>query len=278
MKKASDILALGKNILKKADIESFAFDAAVLFEHTFGMTKTDVILNPDKLLCDDEYISLCNLRAGGKPLQYILGKWEFMGLDFKVNESVLIPRADTETLTEYIIEKGGSPTVLDMCTGSGCIGISIAHFLKGAKVTLADISENALAVAKDNAEQNGVTVDVVLADLKNGYSDYFKENEFDVIVSNPPYIKSDDMETLSREVKCEPYIALDGGVDGTDFYKALILLWKDALKDGGIMVLESGYDTWQDICTLFTECGYRDIVTKRDINGIVRMVSAKKGE
>jgi len=201
-----------------------------------------------------------------------------MGLDFKVNESVLIPRADTETLTEYIIEKGGSPTVLDMCTGSGCIGISIAHFLKGAKVTLADISENALAVAKDNAEQNGVTVDVVLADLKNGYSDYFKENEFDVIVSNPPYIKSDDMETLSREVKCEPYIALDGGVDGTDFYKALILLWKDALKDGGIMVLESGYDTWQDICTLFTECGYRDIVTKRDINGIVRMVSAKKGE
>ena len=123
-----------------------------------------------------------------------------------------------------------------------------------------------------------MNVNILKADLKDGYQNYFKEKAFDIIVSNPPYIKSADMENLSKEVKCEPYIALDGGPDGTDFYKALILLWKDALKDGGMMVLESGYDTWQDICVLFTECGYRDIVTKRDINGIVRMVSAKKGE
>ncbi len=276
MKKASEVLALGKSILKDADINTFSFDAAVLFEHVYSLTKTDVILNPEKLLDEREFIDICNLRAGGQPLQYLVGRWEFMGLDFYVDKNVLIPRADTETLVNYIVDLGGEPTVLDMCTGSGCIGISIAHYLKGAKVTLADISEAALAVAQKNAQKNGVIVDAIKADLTVGFEKYFKEKTFDIIVANPPYIKSADMPALSREVKCEPYIALDGGPDGTDFYKSLILLWKDALKDGGVMVLESGYDTWQDICTLFTECGYRDIVTKRDINGIVRMVSAKK--
>lgn len=276
MKKASDILAEGKKILKDAGIESFVFDAIQLFEHIYGMTKTDVILSPDKLLCENDFISLCNKRADGQPLQYILGKWEFMGLEFYVDRNVLIPRADTETSVNYVLEQGGTPTVLDMCTGSGCIGISVAHYLKGASVTLADVSDGALAVAKKNAELNGVDVEIIKADLTLGFEKYFEKERFDIIVSNPPYIKSADMKTLSREVLCEPEIALDGGPDGTDFYKSLILLWKDALKDGGVMVLESGYDTWQDICTLFTECGYRDIVTRRDINGIVRTVSAKK--
>ncbi len=276
MKKASDVFSLGKSILKNAGIESFVFDATVLFLHIYGMTKTDIILNPEKMLDEGEYIDICNLRANGQPLQYLVGSWEFMGLDFYVDKNVLIPRADTETLTNYIIDMGGSPTVLDMCTGSGCIGISIAHYLKDAKVTLADVSENALSVAAKNAQKNGADVSIIQADLLLGYQNYFKEKSFDIIVANPPYIKSADMDTLSKEVKCEPYIALDGGPDGTKFYKALILLWKDALKDGGIMVLESGYDTYRDICTLFTECGYRDIVTKKDINGIVRMVSATK--
>ena len=276
MKKASDILKEGKKILKNAGIESFSFDASVLFEHVYGITKTDVILTPDKLLDESGYIDVCVLRANGQPLQYILGQWEFMGLDFYVDKNVLIPRADTETLVNYIIDRGGSPTVLDMCTGSGCIGISVAHYLKDAKVTLADISKDALVVAAKNAKRNNVNVNVTEADLTKGYKNYFKEKTFDVIVANPPYIKSADMKTLSKEVRCEPYIALDGGPDGTDFYKALILLWKDALKDGGIMVLEAGYDTHLDICTLFCECGYSDIVTVKDLNGIVRMVGATK--
>lgn len=276
MKKASDISAHGKQILKNAGIDTFSFDAAVLFQHIYGMTKTDVILNPEKMLDESAYIEICARRADGEPLQYLVGEWEFMGLDFYVDKNVLIPRADTETLTNYIIDRGGSPAVLDMCTGSGCIGISIAHYLKDAKVTLADISKNALLVATKNAQRNETDVDIVQADLTQGYHNYFKGKTFDIIVANPPYIKTADMDGLSKEVKCEPYIALDGGVDGTDFYKALILLWKDALKDGGIMVLEAGYDTYRDICTLFCECGYRDVVTKKDINGIVRMVSATK--
>lgn len=276
MKKASDILNHGKSILKNAGVESYSFDASVLFEHIYDMTKTDVILQGEKLLDEDDYLKVCSLRANGQPLQYIVGEWEFMGLDFYVDKNVLIPRADTETLTNYIIDMGGAPTVLDMCTGSGCIGISLAVFLKDAKVTLADVSAPALDVARKNVQRNGVSVEVVQADLKNGYKQYFKEKSFDIIVSNPPYIKSADMQTLSKEVRCEPYIALDGGAQGTDFYKALILLWKDALKDGGVMVLEAGYDTYRDICTLFTECGYSNIVTRKDVNGIVRMVSATK--
>ncbi len=279
MKKASDIFALGKNILKNAGVETFAFDAAVIFENAYGMTKTDVIVSPDKMLCEDGFIELCNRRAQGQPLQYLVGKWQFMGFDFYVDKNVLIPRADTETLVEYIVSlKAEKPRILDMCTGSGCIGISLARLLKGADVTLADISENALAVAKKNALLNGVSVNAIQADLLQGYERYFEKNTFDIIVANPPYIKTADMQGLSKEVRCEPYIALDGGADGTDFYKALILLWKDALKDGGVMVLEAGYDTSHDICTLFTECGYRDIVTRKDVNGITRMVSATKAD
>ncbi len=278
MKKASEIFAQGKTVLKTAGIETFSFDASVLFEYAYSMSKTDIIINPDSLVDEGVFIDLCNKRADGMPLQYLVGKWEFMGLDFYVNPNVLIPRADTEVLVNYIIDVSKSPTVLDMCTGSGCIGISVAHYIKDAKVTLADISGDALSVAKQNAILNGVDVDIVQADLTQGPQKYFKNKGFDIIVANPPYIKSADMPTLSREVKNEPYIALDGGADGTDFYKALILLWKDALNDGGVMVLESGYDTSADICTLFTECGYRDIVTRKDINGIVRMVSATKGE
>ena len=190
MKKASDILKEGKALLKEAGIESFSFDAAVLFEHICGMSRTDVILNSDRLLCGDGYISACKSRADGQPLQYIIGKWEFMGLEFCVNKNVLIPRADTETSVNYVLEQKGSTRVLDMCTGSGCIGISIAHYLKGARVTLADISTDALAVATQNAKLNGVDVEIIQADLTEGYENYFKKEEDDIIVSNPPYIKS----------------------------------------------------------------------------------------
>ncbi len=278
MKKASDILAQGRLALKNAGVETYVFDALVLFEHAYGMSKTDVIINPDKPLDEQLFLNLCKQRAKGQPLQYIVGTWEFMGLDFYVDKNVLIPRADTEVLVNYIMDIGKNATILDMCTGSGCIGISLAHYLKDVKVTLADISTDALAVAKKNVQLNGVEVDIVQADLTRGPREYFKNKGFDIIVANPPYIKSADMANLSVEVKNEPYIALDGGPDGTDFYKALILLWKDALNDGGVMVFEAGFDTSADICTLFTECGYRDIVTRKDINGIVRMVSATKGE
>ncbi len=276
MKRANDIFIAGKQILENAGCESAGFDAACIFEYVYNISRTQLILDPDKMLDEGDFLPLCHKRAGGYPLQYILGSWEFMGLSFDVNESVLIPRADTETLTEYIINLGGSPKILDMCTGSGCIGIAIKHFLKDADVTLADISEAALTVARKNADKNNADVKIIKADLMEGAQKYFVKESFDIIVSNPPYIKSGDKETLSGEVLCEPHIALFSGNDGTDHYKALINLWKDALKRNGLMVLESGYDTWQDIVALFEQYGYEDIKTVKDIGGITRLVCARK--
>lgn len=276
MKRANDIFVAGKQILKNAGCESAGFDAACIFEYVYNISRTELILDPDKILDEGEFLSLCHKRAGGYPLQYILGEWEFMGLSFDVNESVLIPRADTETLVEYIIDIGGAPKILDMCTGSGCIGIAIKHFLKDADITLADISDDALTVAENNAAKNSADVKIIKADLLEGCKNYFEKESFDIIVSNPPYIKTGDEKTLSREVLCEPHIALFSGEGGTDHYRALINLWKDALKPGGLMVLESGYDTWQDIVSLFEQYGYEDIKTVKDIGGVTRLVCAKK--
>ena len=278
MKRANDVFISGRQILKDAGCESAGFDAACIFEHVYGITRTQLIVEPDRLVDESVFLALCHKRAGGYPLQYILGSWEFMGLTFKVNESVLIPRPDTETLVEYIINHGKSPKILDMCTGSGCIGISLAHYLKDADITLADISEKALEVARENAEKNGVNVKIINADLLDGSQKYFENESFDIIVSNPPYIKAGDKDMLSGEVLCEPHIALFSGENGTDHYKALINLWKDALKKDGLMVLESGYDTWQDIVLLFERAGYSDIETVKDIGGVTRLVCAKKYE
>lgn len=276
MKRANDVFISGRQLLKDAGCESAGFDASCIFEYVYGITRTQLIVEPDRLVDESEYISLCQKRAGGYPLQYILGSWEFMGLPFKVNESVLIPRPDTETLVEYIIKLGKSPKILDMCTGSGCIGIALGHYIKDAEVTLADISESALAVARENAEINNADVKIINADLMDGSQKYFENESFDIIVSNPPYIKAGDKDTLSGEVLCEPHIALFSGKNGTDHYKALINLWKDALKKDGLMVLESGYDTWQDIVLLFEEAGYADIETVKDIGGVTRLVRARK--
>lgn len=276
MKKANDIFSAGKQILKNAGCDSVSFDASCIFEYVYGIPRTRLFTEPDMLLDEREFLLLCKKRAGGYPLQYILGSWEFMGLDFKVSEDVLIPRADTETLVQYIVDIGGTPRVLDMCTGSGCIGIAIKHFLKNADVTLADISERALDVARINVRSNGADVKIIKADLMDGFEKYFEKGAFDIIVSNPPYIKTGDRNTLSNEVLCEPHIALFSGERGTDHYRALISQWKDALANGGLMVLESGYDTWQDIVKMFESGGYADIQTRPDINGITRLVSAKK--
>lgn len=268
----------GRILLKTSGNDSFAFDAACLFEHFFGITRADIIANPDKQVEDNGYIDACKKRAAGYPLQYILGSWQFMGLDFKVTPDVLIPRADTETLVEYVLKNySGRIRILDMCCGSGCIGLSLKHFLHDADVTLCDISDGAIETTKQNAKRLNLDVTVCKTDLLKGGDTYFERDSFDIIISNPPYITSDDMETLDREVKHEPFIALCGGKDGTDFYKALIDKWEYQLKIGGEMILESGYDTADSIRLLFTECGYADIRLMHDLNGIIRVISAKRG-
>ena len=271
----------GAEILKNSGIDSAAFEVRLLLEQTFSVSYADIITNP-KLEPDrrkaGRFISACQRRANGEPLQYILGSWEFMGLEFEVNPSVLIPRSDTETLVEYIIERySGAPRVLDICCGSGCIGLAVKHFLPESRVTLADKSARALTVAERNACKLGLDVKLIQADVTRSYKKYFADGEFDIIVSNPPYIKSSDMEKLPREVLHEPRIALDGGEDGMTFYRALAIGWAGALKADGEMIFEAGYDTARDIYMLFAECGFRDINKKRDLGGITRLIAAKRG-
>lgn len=274
--KANDVLKQGKLLLKSADIVSYNFDAAVLFEHCYNISRTDLFCNGDIDIDERLFLDACQRYANGEPLQYIIGKWWFYDCEFLVNPAVLIPRADTEPVVDYVRSLTGVKTVLDICTGTGCIGITLAKHLKYADVTLADISADALDIAQKNIKLNSVRAKTLLADVKCGYEKYFAPQTFDVIVSNPPYIKTADLKTLEKHVQNEPMLALDGGEDGTDFYKALIFLWKDALKPGGRLVLEAGYDTADAIVTLFTECGYADITTRRDTNGITRVISAMR--
>ncbi len=279
MKNARDALKKGRVIIKNAGIESYAFDSRHIFEYVTGVKRTDIIGDFNLAIPRDKarlYLELCKKRAKGYPLQYIVGSWEFMGLEFEVNENVLIPRADTETLVNYVLMWHKDCKLLDMCTGSGCIGISIKHYMDTADVTLADISKNALDTAKRNAESNGTNVKFVEADLTKGFALYFEKESFDVIVANPPYIKTADMDTLEKEVKHEPHLALCGGDDGLDYYRSLITDWKQALRDGGVMALETGYDTWQGVIKLFEQNGYKDINKIVDYSGVARVITAIK--
>jgi len=242
-----DLLKNAAQKLSKS--ESPMLDARVLLAAAMGKSDAALIFDfPDEkqLAVFNEYIEK---RAKETPVAYILGKKEFMGLTFRLNSDTLIPRPDTECLVEKIIEKNqfSSPKILDLCTGSGCIGISLVHFIKDSCCDLTDISENALKMAKDNAELNGVSdktkvfsLDVLTEEIPKGY---------DIIVSNPPYIESDVVKTLEVS-RFEPKRALDGGCDGLDFYKVIAEKAYKTLEKGGMLALEIGYNQGESVKAL----------------------------
>lgn len=212
------------------------------------MSMTDLMLNRGKEISAEQankaYEMACR-RKDGEPLQYIVGTAGFMGMEFEVNPYTLIPRQDTETLVEALIERiGEGAEILDIGTGTGCIGISLAKYVKGARVTLLDISEGALETAKCNAERNGVKVRTIQADILSE----IPEGKYDLIVSNPPYIESDVIKGLQREVKdFEPVSALDGGKDGLTFYRRITQIAVNMLNEEGILAYEIGFDQGQSV-------------------------------
>lgn len=216
-----------------------------------------------------KFLKLINKRKSGIPYAYIVGHKEFMKLDFEVNKNVLIPREDTEILVEEVI-KLNKKKMLDMCTGSGCIAVSLAKYIEDSIIDAVDISEKALTIAKINAKKNGVCINFIKSNL-------FKEVEekYDVIVSNPPYIKTEDLENLQEEVKKEPMKALDGGETGLYFYKKIIKEAKNYLKENGYLALEIGYDQAVDVTKLLEENGYEEINVKKDLGGNDRTIIAK---
>ncbi len=216
---AKNVLKEGEQLLQQAEIADYKIDNMLLAEHFLGVTRNSLFLRPDLTVSEEksqEYLEAVRRRCTKIPLQHITGVQEFMGLEFSVNEHVLIPRQDTEVLVEKVlsdIKNIPSVTVLDMCTGSGCIAISIAKLSDNAQVSAADISEKALQKAKENNQKNGTAVQLIHSDLFEKI-----EGTFDVIVSNPPYIRTAVIQELMEEVKDhDPWIALDGHEGGLDF-------------------------------------------------------------
>ncbi|MBQ5657380.1 MAG: peptide chain release factor N(5)-glutamine methyltransferase [Bacteroidaceae bacterium] len=215
-----------------------------------------------------------------EPLAYVLGEWTFYGMDLHVDSNVLIPRDDTCAVTSLAIKKGlhleQSPRILDLCTGSGCIGIAIASRIKDARVTLVDVSKEALAVAKKNVMRQKLSgrVSCYQADVLKPAPGFL--GKFDLIVSNPPYITSTEMEELPRSVKdYEPHLALHGGDDGLLFYREIIKNYSEALKPGGYLCFEFGMNQGDDVCSLLETSGYTVLERVNDYNDIERAVIAR---
>lgn len=273
-----DIIIKTTAVLKDAGIESASLDCRLLLCKFLGVDKVYLITNSDREIDDlSEFDALVKRRLNHEPMQYILNHAEFMGLDFYVDENVLIPRPDTEILVEKVISHFGETSFefLDIGTGSGCIPISILANCKNARGISADISEKAIDVAKKNAESNKVTerLDFINIDILND----FPEGKFDCIVSNPPYIESEVVETLMPDVReFEPHLALDGGADGLTFYRRIADKGYDSLKDGGLLAFEIGYNQGESVSRIMNEKGYRNTEVIKDIAGNDRVVVGTK--
>ena len=260
-----------KKVLREAGIDSWAIDGDVLMAHALGMRRESLITENRRALSEDElglFNSYVERRQKLMPVAYIINRVEFMGLDFFVDEDVLIPRPDTETLVEAAIErinKSGAKTVLDMCTGSGAIAISIAHYCPKSQVSAVDISQAALKTAKKNAGGNGVQIDFIASDM---FEDV--EDKFDIIVSNPPYISGQEMTELSDNVSnYEPHLALFGGVDGLGFYRRLSKSGK-YLQEKGVIIIEIGAYQKNDIVEIFRKEGFCLHSVFKDLAGLDR--------
>lgn len=264
--------------LESAGIADAESDAWLMFSHVTGMSRMEYTLDRDKCLSDEEICSLANMlekRNQHIPVQQITGEAWFMGYPFFVNENVLIPRMDTEVLVEAVLTRlpavpvteNGKRRVLDMCTGSGCILLSLLKEEKGLLGTGADISEKALLVARENAHRLECEAQFIFSDLWENI-----EDTYEIIVSNPPYIVRNVISTLDTEVKDhEPVLALDGGEDGLDFYRKIVADTHRHLVPGGLLAFEIGYDQGQALTALLKKAGYRNIEILKDLAGLDRV-------
>lgn len=254
--------------LRDAGIEYAETEAALLIEHFFGVSRAQLLAFPDRRYESDAFFAALDRRCAHYPLQYIFGKWDFFKETYFVNESCLIPRADTELLVEQAIRLlPPKARFADLCTGSGCIAISTLRHRADCTALGLDLFEETLATAAHNAEENGVTdrLSLRLADVlkENALKD---EPPFDAILSNPPYIRSAMVDTLEEELFSEPRAALDGGADGLDFYRAILSYHGKHLKKGGFMLLEIGFDQSEELRELAAHYGY-DCLISNDLSG-----------
>ena len=271
----TEAFLMGMQKLKEAEIGEAQLDARLLLEEVCGTDHNTLLCHGDREVSEaeeEQYRKALEQRAVHVPLQHLLGYQDFMGLRFQVNEHVLIPRQDTEILVEearrYLHD---GMRILDLCTGSGCILLSLLHYSNDCEGTGVDISKEALQVAALNAELLGIKADFLKSDLYEKVT-----GKFDLLVSNPPYIERKVIPTLMEEVReYDPYIALDGGEDGLDFYRRIIGGAQDYLKRGGQILMEIGSRQAQAVSELLREAGFKEIDVCRDFAGLDRVVSGR---
>ena len=274
-----DWLAAAIARLTAAGCEDAAFDVRCLLEDFGGLPRGHAA--DDTPLTAEQEAALevaVSQRVDGRPLQYILGEWDFLALTLKVGEGVLIPRPDTELLCEVAAEQlrgKTAPRVLDLCAGSGCVGLGVASLCPDAVVTEVELSEDALPYLRENVlRYPDYTVTVRQADVLTDYAAF--DGTYDAILSNPPYIPTADLPTLQKEVQHEPQMALDGDADGLKFYRTIAEHWCGKLTDGGFVAVEVGIGQVDDVATLFRAQGLENTVIYPDLAGIPRVVLAQK--
>ena len=274
-----DIIKKAEEKLKEAGVVDFAVDSWLLAEFVFKINRTGFYMDPMMTVPKeraDKYMELVGIRASKIPLQHITGSQEFMGLDFKVNEDVLIPRQDTEVLVEEALKrKKEGMKVLDLCTGSGCILLSILKNLKQGTGVGIDISEQALEVARRNAKRLGLEAATTFI-----LSDLFEKAQgpYDMIVSNPPYIETEEIAQLMPEVRDhEPRLALDGMSDGLYYYRSIVSQCRDYLKEDGALLFEIGAGQGAAVSELLKEAGFVSVQVIKDLAGLDRVVAGKAG-
>lgn len=277
-----ELRKMGRKKLIDNQIDDATIKADILLQFVLNMNKTELIIKQEQEVIEKDkytYLSYIKEIINGKPVQYITKEQEFMNLKFYVDENVLIPQPDTEILVEEAIKKINeikkvkNIKVLDLCTGSGAIAVSIKKYAdnskKNVEVYASDISENAIKIANKNAKRNNVKINFILSDMFQK----IKEKDFDIILSNPPYIETTTIDTLSKEVQNEPYIALNGGEDGLEFYRIIAKNGYNYLTKNGSILLEIGYNQKEKVIQIFDDTKkYSEIKNKKDLSGNDRLI------
>lgn len=276
-----ELLLIGKEKLDQSQNEYSKYERKVLLENVLGCNYMYMLMNGEEevsLEQEQQYMALIKKRCEHYPLQYLLGYANFMDYTFYVDEHVLIPRNDTEVLVELVsnqldnvLSKGldkKNQRILDLCCGSGCIGISLKLYHNEISLTLSDVSEDALKVTKRNLEKYDIKAKVICDNLLDGI-----DEQQDFIVSNPPYIESQVINTLMPEVKeFEPMLALDGGKDGLDFYREIVIKSLSCLREGGWLFFEIGYNQGEAVSSLMKKQGFQDVEIRKDYANLDRVV------
>lgn len=285
-----ELFELIKGMLERSGAEDFEFDTKCIFEDIMKLDTLSLAMKRSEEAdgaAAERAVQLAKRRGEGYPLQYLLGEWEFYGRRFRVGEGVLIPRPDTEILVDTVIEhmRGqASPEIIDLCSGSGCIAVSLAKNIAGARLIAVELSSDAMPYLAENIRRNEADVRILKGDVMDGrLLDNFMEEDspgdyrtVDCIVSNPPYLTAKEMSELQREVTFEPAMALDGGADGLKFYRVISCLWREVLRDGGLLAFEIGWEQGAAVADILKGSGYADVKIIKDHGGRDRAVTGFK--